>query len=96
MVSRRITMADKERSTASIFDIKWQAGAVTLALVVVCAATIIGASAAQAQTFSVLHNFTGGLDGAGPYCRSYRRTLRSSVRNGGRRRNPTAMAQFSS
>ena len=66
MVSRRITMADKERSTASIFDIKWQAGAVTLALVVVCAATIIGASAAQAQTFSVLHYFTGGLDGGGP------------------------------
>lgn len=27
---------------------------------------LAGASAAQAQTFTVLHNFTGGLDGSGP------------------------------
>jgi len=60
-------MAGEEQSAASIFDIKWQAGRVVLALVVMFAATVIVAPAAQAQTFSVLHNFSGGGDGATPY-----------------------------
>lgn len=59
-------MAGEEQTTASIFDIRWRAGAVALALVVMFAATVFAAPAAQAQTFSVLHSFTGGLDGAGP------------------------------
>jgi hypothetical protein len=58
-------MAGEEQNAVSIFDIKWQAGTVALALVVTFAATVIAAPAAQAQTFSVLHYFTGGLDGAG-------------------------------
>ena len=60
-------MAGEEQCSASIFDIKWQAGTVALALVVMFAATVIAAPAAQAQTFKVLHTFTGGIDGAAPY-----------------------------
>ena len=38
-----------------------------LALAIVCSPTSFGLQAAWAQTFSVLHNFTGGTDGAKPY-----------------------------
>lgn len=37
----------------------------TLALV--CALTMIAPRPALAQTFQVIHNFTGGADGAQPY-----------------------------
>ncbi len=61
-------MAGEEQSAAVIFDIKWQAGTVALALVVMLAAIIIAAPAAQAQTFTVIHTFTGqGEDGANPF-----------------------------
>jgi uncharacterized repeat protein (TIGR03803 family) len=60
-------MTSQQQSAASIFDIKWRAGTVALALVVVFAAAVIAVPAAQAQTFSVLHNFTGEGDGALPY-----------------------------
>jgi uncharacterized repeat protein (TIGR03803 family) len=33
----------------------------------VCALTILSLQPAQAQTFNVLHNFTGGMDGSSPY-----------------------------
>ncbi len=59
-------MANGQQGAASIFDMKWRAGTVALTLVVMFAATII-APAAQAQTFSVIHNFTGGADGEFPY-----------------------------
>ena len=60
-------MAGEAQSAASIFDIKWPAGAIALALLVMFAATIIAAPAVQAQTFSVIYNFTGGADGYNPY-----------------------------
>jgi uncharacterized repeat protein (TIGR03803 family) len=60
-------MAGEDQSAASIFDIKWRAGTVALAVVVMFAATIIAAPVAQAQTFTVLHYFSGGGDGAYPY-----------------------------
>ncbi len=59
-------MAGEAQSAASIFDVKWPAGAIALALLVMFAATIIAAPAVQAQTFSVLYNFTGGADGYAP------------------------------
>jgi uncharacterized repeat protein (TIGR03803 family) len=37
------------------------------ALAVVCTLTSLGLQAAQAQTFSVIHNFTGGADGYEPF-----------------------------
>ncbi len=39
---------------------------VFFALAVVCTLTSVGVPRTQAQTFSVLHYFTGGADGAGP------------------------------
>jgi len=38
-----------------------------LALMLLCALTIVALPTAQAQTFSVIHSFSGGLDGAAPY-----------------------------
>ena len=38
-----------------------------LAIAIVFTVMIIATQAAQAQTYKVLYNFTGGLDGAGPY-----------------------------
>src|SRR5664279_5426562 len=38
-----------------------------LALRLIFALTMAATQLAQAQTFSVLHNFTGGADGAQPY-----------------------------
>ncbi len=60
-------MTSQEQSAASIFDIEGRARTLALALVVVFAATVIAAPAAQSQTFSVLHNFSGEEDGANPY-----------------------------
>ena len=37
------------------------------ALAAICALTVAGTPSSQAQTFTVLHNFTGGGDGAYPY-----------------------------
>ena len=55
-----------------------RAGAIALALLVMFAATIIAAPAVQAQTFSVLYNFTGEGDGANPYA-GLRSALGSAV-----------------
>ena len=38
-----------------------------LALALICALTMIAPRPALAQTFQVIHNFTGGADGAQPY-----------------------------
>ena len=40
--------------------------AVTMALAIVAALTLGGAQTAPAQTFTVIHTFTGGTDGAAP------------------------------
>ena len=47
-----------------------------MALAMVCALTLLTTHSAQAQTFSVLHYFTGGARRGNPLCRGYRRTLR--------------------
>ncbi len=39
---------------------------VALALELICALTLVAMQPAQAQTFTVLHNFTGGADGESP------------------------------
>ncbi len=49
--------------STSIF---WSSLRVTFALALLCTLTIFALPPAQAQTFQVLHNFTGGRDGAGP------------------------------
>ena len=43
------------------------AAALALALAVVFTVAIVAMPAAQAQTFAVIHTFTGGQDGSGPY-----------------------------
>ena len=40
--------------------------AAAVAMAIVAALTVAGAHMAQAQTFSVIHTFTGGMDGAAP------------------------------
>lgn len=37
------------------------------ALALACALTVVTSQSAQAQTYTVLHNFAGGQDGAEPY-----------------------------
>jgi uncharacterized repeat protein (TIGR03803 family) len=41
--------------------------ALVIAVSIVCALTLAATQAAQAQTFKVIHDFTGGQDGANPY-----------------------------
>ena len=60
-------MAASRQGAASIFDINLRTGMVALFLGLMFATVMIAAPAAQAQTFQVLHNFAGGLDGASPY-----------------------------
>ena len=40
--------------------------AAAIAMVIASALTIVGAKTAQAQTFTLIHTFTGGMDGAAP------------------------------
>jgi len=42
---------------------------VALAMAILFALTVVATHAAQAQTFTVLHSFTGGQDGGYPYAR---------------------------
>jgi len=42
-------------------------GTATLGLIVVFVLAVVASQAAQAQTFKVIHNFSGGQDGANPY-----------------------------
>jgi len=58
-------MADQERSAASVFNINLRTGTVAL-ISALMFATIIAAPAIQAQTFTVLHAFTGYGDGGEP------------------------------
>ena len=57
-------MAGQQRDATSNFDINLRARRVILCLVPFLAAGIL---AVQAQTFTVLHEFTGGSDGSNPY-----------------------------
>jgi hypothetical protein len=59
-------MANQEQRTASVLDIHLWPEIMALLLVFVVTTMTIAALPAQAQTFQVLHNFTGGRDGANP------------------------------
>jgi len=59
-------MTDQEQKTAAIFDIDGKTPALARSLVVMFAMALIAMPAAQAQTYSVIYNFTGGADGGGP------------------------------
>lgn len=53
--------------TASHGKSCFQVSAFAIAFAIVFALTLLTTPAIEAQTFSVLHNFTGGTDGANPY-----------------------------
>ena len=57
-------MANTARHSTLTLDSSLRRLVVALTLV---GALMFGAQLAQAQTFTVLHNFTGGLDGGSPY-----------------------------
>jgi len=58
-------MQNKDQFCNLIFRIISRAATAALAIAAVFALTVVTQSA-QAQTFNVIHNFTGGADGAGP------------------------------
>ncbi len=60
-------MAGPEQSAAPLFHINWRLVSLVLVLAVVAATAIAGNPTAQAQTLTVLHDFTGGSDGAYPF-----------------------------
>src|SRR5271157_4118759 len=59
-------MASPGRHGIWIFGTRQRAAVTGLALAMVLVLTIRATEAAQAQTFQVIHNFAGGLDGAEP------------------------------
>lgn len=59
-------MSDECPSAALIFEINLRTLMVALFLVLAVAISLMAAPAAQAQTFTVLHQFTGGVDGDQP------------------------------
>jgi hypothetical protein len=59
-------MAQGRRGTASLFDIDLRQGATGLVLLALVFAAAVATTPAQAQTFQVIHNFTGGADGGNP------------------------------
>jgi len=59
-------MIGQKRSAAAVFDIDLRMGTVALIAALMFAATIIAVPAIHAQTFTVLHSFTGAPDGANP------------------------------
>ena len=63
----------------------WSMRKLLPAMAMVLAVAVAVTQPAQAQTFTVLHNFTGGADGAFPYVsarRSDRRLQRQRLRHG--------------
>ncbi len=57
----------QQQTTASIFHVNRQATIVALVSLTVMATLLAAPPTAQAQTYKVLYNFTGGADGANPY-----------------------------
>ena len=57
-------MAGQEQGAGSILEINLRTGPVAAVLVVMFAMSIMAVPMAQAQTFTVLHNFVAGKDGA--------------------------------
>src|SRR5208283_2193944 len=60
-------MYGQERFRHLTFDIGLRAATAALAMATVFAAGCVLTQATEAQTFSVIHSFTGGQDGANPY-----------------------------
>ena len=50
-----------------ILGLSRRATTVALVLTIVLVLTVVATQSAQAQTYNVIHNFTGGPDGANPY-----------------------------
>ncbi len=57
-------MANPKQSRNLIFNLSL--GAATAALAIAFLLIVVATPTAQAQTFKVIHNFTGGQDGANP------------------------------
>jgi uncharacterized repeat protein (TIGR03803 family) len=66
LFERRLVMASLERQQIWIFESGVRAALVGLALAIMFVLTVAGTQAAQAQTYNVIYNFTGGSDGAEP------------------------------
>jgi uncharacterized repeat protein (TIGR03803 family) len=60
-------MHSKQQSQSFILHIILRSARVTLATAIMLAVTVSLSQAALAQTYTVIHNFTGGLDGGNPY-----------------------------
>ncbi|HUI83088.1 MAG TPA: choice-of-anchor tandem repeat GloVer-containing protein [Candidatus Binatia bacterium] len=60
-------MSGKKQFRNSIADAISRASAAALAIAVVLSASIVLTEQAQGQTYRVIYNFTGGIDGAVPY-----------------------------
>ena len=60
-------MHGSQQFSNPLLSIIWLGARTTLGIAVVCALTVVLTQPAQAQTYSVIHNFTGGLDGKNPY-----------------------------
>lgn len=60
-------MAGSRQGAASIFEVNLRTGAVALAWTLLLVMTLFAAPAAQAQTYTVIHNFTGGIAGDWPW-----------------------------
>ncbi len=61
-----MSLANQREHRISVFGTSRRAAAVGLGLAIVFVLTIGATEAVQAQTFQVIHNFTGGVDGAEP------------------------------
>ena len=59
-------MTSRQRHQLQILGISPRASAFALVLAITFASTVSAAPAAHAQTFSVVHAFTGGIDGSSP------------------------------
>ncbi len=59
----------RQQTAVSIFGINLTARPAALVALAVLASTLTVVPAANAQTFTVLHNFTGGQDGKNPHTR---------------------------
>src|SRR5271166_5567191 len=60
-------MYGKEQSRSLISRISLRAAKAALGLAMLLALTVVLTPSAQAQTYTVLHSFTGGVDGANPW-----------------------------
>jgi len=60
-------MVNSKKHRNSTLGLSFSAATAALALTIAFVLTVVASPAAQAQTFNVLYNFTGGTDGGTPY-----------------------------